>query len=904
MIESVLQRQLAPIVEREERIRRSRGRVIVFLVVAVLSLLGIGSMRGTGEFSAMWLLGPLVAGAIAVVIHKLACRRPAIDVHAVARRIEANNPELEALLVTAVEQEDQTGGKKLSFLQERVVHDAAQEAIAAGWRDTQAGRRRRGWRLGERLAAAAMVMAWLLLAFSMTRPGGPEGDGSRAPALLGDTGGEWDLEVTPGDVEVERDSKLIVTARFGDRVPTGAKLEATLGEVVRTIPMARNLADPVFVAAIPRADADGTYRITFAGDASRDFSVTTFLLPAVERIDAAIEPPGGSDLSAKLVKDTRRITILEGSTVRLQVRTNAAARAGRVTDGKQGLDVALTPSAEDEGVMLVELAPGQDTDLRVHLTDAEGRANRRPPLFRIKVKRNLPPQIALGFPGQDAAVTPLQELAVEAKVWDDVRIVAAGATYQFGSEAREVTFDTGGFEADKRHLVSTLLDFEELGAQPNDLLTYFFWAEDTGPDGTTRRVQSDLRFAEVRHFEEIFREAPGGGESESSPEGQGNQSEKLLEMQKEVLNATWKLMRMAEKTPAQIVDDAPVLDAGQRAVMEMAAEAAGLVGDSELTMHLEAALAAMEAATERLGAIEDEDDAPELHAALGHEQEAYAALLRLRAREFQIQRSSQQSSSSSASQRQQRQMMNMELKEEEKRYETQRYADQQQQEQQRTANREDLQMLNRLKELARRQGGLTEKIKELQAMLEEAETEEEKEEIRRELERLEEEQREMLADLDELNERMENEENRSRTAEDREQLEEARRETQEAAEALENEQLDEAVNAGTRAERQFDRMADQFRERTANRFADEMRGARQAARELAGAQEDIGERLEREAQEQRGEEADPFDDAPGGEEVARELKEQQERLEELLKNLRELSEQAEEGEPLLAGKLY
>ena len=30
-----------------------------------------------------------------------------------------------------------------------------------------------------------------------------------------------------------------------------------------------------------------------------------------------------------------------------------------------------------------------------------------------------------------------------------------------------------------------LSDFEALGAKPNDLLTYYFWAEDSGPDGYT-----------------------------------------------------------------------------------------------------------------------------------------------------------------------------------------------------------------------------------------------------------------------------------------------------------------------------------------------------------------------------------------------------------------------------------
>src|SRR5205814_281447 len=51
-----------------------------------------------------------------------------------------------------------------------------------------------------------------------------------------------------------------------------------------------------------------------------------------------------------------------------------------------------------------------------------------------------------------------------------------------------------------------LLDFEAMKAVPDQLVTYFFWAEDVGPDGQPRRASGDLYFAEVRHFEEIFRQ--------------------------------------------------------------------------------------------------------------------------------------------------------------------------------------------------------------------------------------------------------------------------------------------------------------------------------------------------------------------------------------------------------------
>ena len=94
-----------------------------------------------------------------------------------------------------------------------------------------------------------------------------------------------------------------------------------------------------------------------------------------------------------------------------------------------------------------------------------------------------------------------------------------------------------------------LLDFEALRAAPDQLVTYFFWGEDVGPDGQPRRTSGDMFFAEVRHFEEIFRqgEQPAGGSAQDEQQegGQNNarNSDQLAELQKEIINGTWKLVR-------------------------------------------------------------------------------------------------------------------------------------------------------------------------------------------------------------------------------------------------------------------------------------------------------------------------------------------------------------------------
>ena len=149
------------------------------------------------------------------------------------------------------------------------------------------------------------------------------------------------------------------------------------------------------------------------------------------------------------------------------------------------------------------------------------------------------------------------------------------------SHVRLVSWNVNGIRAAEKKnflvwLATTDADVvavQETKAQPDQLITWYFWADDIGPDGQVRRTSSDMFFAEVRPFEEIFREAQSQDrQSESEGEGAGNEATKLAELQKQIINATWKLQRTeTAKTPsAQYKKDAPVVRQSQEKAMEQA----------------------------------------------------------------------------------------------------------------------------------------------------------------------------------------------------------------------------------------------------------------------------------------------------------------------------------------------
>src|SRR5690606_11983175 len=154
----------------------------------------------------------------------------------------------------------------------------------------------------------------------------------------------------------------------------------------------------------------------------------------------------------------------------------------------------LKASTENPTRFIVELQPKERQWWHLRLVDDAGRENRHPPEFLIDVFPNRPPELKLAFPARDLQVSPLEELNLEAQAWDDYGLKQQGFIYSIGeSEPKTVILNEsapGRHESQLRQMLS----LEELNAQPDQLVSYYFFADDLGPDGETRRTRSDMFF--------------------------------------------------------------------------------------------------------------------------------------------------------------------------------------------------------------------------------------------------------------------------------------------------------------------------------------------------------------------------------------------------------------------------
>ena len=514
-------------------------------------------------------------------------------------------------------------------------------------------------------------------------------------------------------------------------------------------------------------------------------------------------------------------------------------------------------------------------------------------------------------PGHDVRVSPVEELRLKSQVSDDFGVVRHGVSFTTaGMEPRDVVLNDEAKPRPKRVQVEYLIDFEALKAVPDQLVTYFVWAEDFGPDGKPRRTEGDMYFAEVRHFEEIFRQgeqpSSASAENEQDEQGGGNaqQAEQLAELQKEIINGTWKVRR--RETGAQPTDkfvpDTKILRESQESAVTRAEALGGRLQDAASKASLEIAVKSMKEAIRLLGEASDKAAVGSLRPALVAEQVAYQALLKLRAREFEVirnrSRQRQRGSRGSGAAALQRQLNQLELTNKEDRFEEQSRARQLSQKEQ--EQRETRQVVNRLKELAQRQADLNERLKELQSALEQAKAEPAKQEIERQLKRLREQQQQILRDVDELQERMENEQNRERMAESRQQVQEGRDHVRQASEALEQGRVSQALTEGTRAGQQLNNIRDDLRKQSSNQFSDDLTAMRDQAKQLDENQGRLSEKLDAWRDSTRQSLRDPAN----RQQVKQDLEQQQKRLEDLVERMRRTVEEAEVTEPLLAKNLF
>jgi hypothetical protein len=685
--------------------------VVLWVVAAVTALAGL-----------VWLAAPL--------------RRVPGD-RQIARFIEECCPELEDTLVTAVAERGAAGRRPMA---DAVVGDAVKRTRGL---DLDRIVSRRAFR-AVAIRATAATLAFLVLA------GVALGPAARAARLLALYlfPAQLVIEVAPGDVRMLAGEPLTIVVRVTGGVPGLVPvLHTGEDDGRRDTPMAPG--DSGFTVAFGDVEAGFTYSVTAAGTTSRDYTVTVLRPPQVDQIDLRYEYPPAFGLPPRAEEDGGDIYGPAGTRVKIAVHTDKPVAEGALTLGN-GQRIPLTGG---DGVLQGELTIADDGSYRVALADADGLRNPGDTEYFIRTLEDRPPDVRIVKPATDRKATAIEEVSIEASADDDYGVAALDLVFAVrGGQEKVVPFrrDGSGLTVNGQRT----LFLEELGVAPGDFITYYARARDVSRGKRSSEARSDIFFLEVTPFEEEFVASQSQGGAGSSDE---RSIEDLVESQKEIITATWKLDRRARDAGGRSQDDIRAVAGAQGELQKRAVTQAAQMrrtgdlrrrrpgGARGAATPAEPTDDALTKAAEAMGRAHQQLEGLSTSAALPHEMTALNELLRAQAevRRREVQRN-QQFSNGSGMNRQQQDLSSLfdrELaRQQQTNYETPTTSETRQQQQDQNAD------LERVRELARRQEALNREQQELAKKPGGAQDEE----LKRQLERLTREQSELRRQAEEL----------------------------------------------------------------------------------------------------------------------------------------------------------
>ncbi|MEY5026073.1 MAG: hypothetical protein RLZZ244_1601, partial [Verrucomicrobiota bacterium] len=834
--------------------------------LALAGLLTIRYARLPLQNALLWTL-LCAAGALLAAL-RLARTPPE---RALAKRIERFDPALEGRLLTALDHAPQAPP---SFLQNRLLLEVAEYGARSRWQDALPPWRLALARAGCRASLLTLLLSlllWPLLPISHLAPHSPSAQ-SQPPAAR-------PPEVSPGDVSLEKGSRLAVTARLENPLPevflvlgNGDSEKgngASQSEPLARIPMQQGLAEALYGAAVPSVDAPLVYWVESPAGSSPHFKVDVFEFPKLLRSDALVHYPKGSEPAERRFENAHKLTVPEGSDIEWNLQVNKPLRAARLLVEK-GDPIPLGAANDPQAFPWKLSAIRTPLAAKLQLEDAEGRLSKELVPFEIQVIPNQPPKIRPLLPRPDARFTAIEEIDFQAEAWDDASLQRWGLTLQFGSAPPKEIVLGEHSRGSAKVSMHTLFPLETLTLQPGDSATWFFWAEDLDPSGNLRRTESDLFLGRIRPFEEEYRK---GAEEEGEP---GKFKPQILELQKQVLSATWNLRRNNAPQSAPPKDKAlETIQNSEKNVLQLATESAEEEPPGPRKTRWQKALAHLEKAVAHLASRN-------LDAALPEEIAAYDALTHLAPSRYQMNKSK---GKPNPNQETTRQMNHLEFAREEDRYESKKQAKNAAQDSERSEMEE---LLAQLRALARRQDEVSERMRELEAQIRSAQTQDQKDEARRELKKLAEEQQALAQALEDAQQKAA--QKGESLAKQTEQLDAARQAAQNAASAAEQGQLDQARAAATQSAEQLRQGTDSLRQQLSGKNREDAKDLRDQAEQLAAREKQLAEQLTPSASQPKKLNVDSLA-------LLRELESQRQRLRNLQSDLQRVSESAEASEP-------
>ncbi len=478
-------------------------------------------------FLARWILWPLL--------------RPVSD-ERVALYLEENEPSLQSRVLTAVE--SAKGGR---FADTELSREVVKRAV---WRCRRIDY---GRRIEQRsIRRSTGVLGGLTLASVVLLLAGPGflRHGMSAlffPVRAAESVNPYSVAVEPGDTIISRNSDLMVSAVLrgfdSDDVVLYTRAEDQDGFL--SLPMIED-GTGAHEGLLLNVAEETTYYVEANGVRSGTFTLGVADLPAVDRLEMVYHFPRYTGLTPRRFEYGGDVAALAGTRVELTVTPTLATPSARlVMDSGDTISMETGP----EGTYTASFIVREEGFYGIKFLARDDVWVAGAPDYRIDVLRDQGPSISFSRPGRDIQVSSIEEVFLETRADDDLGVAEISLVYSVNggpSDTVPIHSATGAplTEVTAGHTVF----MEDYELEVGDLISYHGVARDNAP--SPGEAMTDIYFLQVRPFRRDYREAEGGG-GQGGGGGGGEMEQDLSALQRQIIAATFNLVRDRDSyTPA------------------------------------------------------------------------------------------------------------------------------------------------------------------------------------------------------------------------------------------------------------------------------------------------------------------------------------------------------------------
>jgi len=689
--------------------RRWRFQVLVngislFLASAIaLLILGVWGADVFGfRPAAVWVMRLLTGATVFFVGWHFLCAplRARVSNVRIAQYIEENYPQMEDRLVTAMEfgSPDTTASGMIDLLIKDALDNASRVDLSV-FLD-----RKRLLSFGS-LGIAACLALFVLLNWGPSFF--PYGFSHLyVPWTEASLGSSMMIKITPGDIEIAKGSDQQLRAQLVgfDSPEVRLYVQPEESNSWSSSPMEPDPRGSTFQYLLIDVRSSLRYYVESKGVQSRIYSVKVLDLARVETIDLTYNFPAYTRMAPQAVQNEGDISALKGTKVDLKIHLNRPAESARLLfDNQSTLDLARSGLQDFTGNFSLQ----RSGSYLVQITESRGKKYPGSPEYEIEALEDSAPKVTVTRPMRDVRATSVEEVFSEIKAEDDIGMGKLELHYSVNGGPEKVVNLYDGKPPQPAVTASHTFFLEEFGLQPGDVISYYGKGWDNNNVTGPGVASSDIYFIQIRPFEQKYTQNQQGG----MQGGDGEREEALSKQQKDIISATFKVIRDQGKMPAKEVLDglkslalvqSRLAGQAQNLVDRMQRRGAAQVDESfrKLSDYLKNAIGDMGAAAVDLGAQKPETAMPQ-------EQKSLQQLMRAESlfKEIQVSFSNQSSSGggSQASAEDLADLFELEMNKLKNQYETVERGEQQ------SRDQKVDEALEKLKELAKRQQQLNER---------------------------------------------------------------------------------------------------------------------------------------------------------------------------------------------------